>query len=191
MAASRLNFVGQPGRVPTVEVFTTQEAPPGRLREIRRLLDDAFGRDFSDDDWGHTVGGRHVVVVEDGEVVSHAAAVARVLEVEGRSFATGYVEGVATARERQGEGLGSLAMAEIGNIVRGNFEMGGLSTDRHDFYGRLGWDRWRGPTFARHGADAVRTEDEDDGVMVLRFGPSSDVDLTAPISCESRPGDDW
>ncbi len=177
--------------MPTVEVFRTWEAPEGRLQEIRRLLDDAFEGNFSDDDWDHTLGGWHVIVVEGGDVVSHAAVVARVLEVAGRPFAAGYVEGVATAPTRQGEGLGSLAMAGLGQLIRRHFEIGGLSTDRHDFYGRLGWERWQGDTFVRDGPEAIRTTDEDDGVMVLRFGPSRDVDLTAPITCETRPGDDW
>ena len=168
-----------------------QTLSEGRLSELRRLLDDAFRGDFSDDDWAHTVGGWHVTVVEDGVVVSHAAVVARRLDVAGRPFAAGYVEGVATAPTRQGEGLGSLAMAEIGELIRRHFEMGGLSTDRHRFYGRHGWERWRGPTFVRDGAVARRTEDEDGGVMVLRFGPSRDVDLGASITCETRPGDDW
>ena len=48
-----------------------------------------------------------------------------------------------------------------------------------------------GPTFVRSGAAAVRSEDEDDGIMVLRFGPSAGVDLTEPLSCEARAGDDW
>ena len=174
-----------------IEVFRTSEASDGRLAEIRRLLDDAFDGDFSDDDWHHTLGGWHVTVVDDHVVVSHAAVVPRLLDLSGGSFAAGYVEGVATARTRQGEGLGSLAMTELAQVIRRHFEMGGLSTDRHDFYGRLGWERWQGPTFVRHGAESIRTADEDDGVMVLRFGPSRDVDLTQPISCETRPGDDW
>ncbi len=39
--------------------------------------------------------------------------------------------------------------------------------------------------------DLVRTPEEDAGVLVLRFGPSTDLDLAAPIACESRPGDGW
>lgn len=173
-------------------MFRTSDAPAGRLREIRRLLDDVFGAEFSEEDWGHTVGGWHVVVVDgDGAVVSHAAVVSRSLEVADRQFTTGYVEGVATARATQGRGLGSLAMGGAGELIRRHFEMGGLGTDRHSFYGRLGWERWQGPTFVRDRTGAIRTGDDDDGVMVLRFGPSADVDLRAPISCESRPGDCW
>lgn len=155
------------------------------------MLDEAFEGEFSDEDWGHTVGGWHVVAAEGTTVVSHAAVVPRVLQVAGHPLRTGYVEGVATLPGRQREGLGSLVLEEGTRLVRRRFELGALSTGRHDFYGRLGWERWQGPTFVRHGDALERTEEEDDGVMVLRFGPSEVIDLTAPISCESRPGDDW
>ena len=70
-------------------------------------------------------------------------------------------------------------------------DLGALSTGSPGFYGRLGWERWRGPTYVRRGDDLVRTPDEDAGIMVLRFGPSAGVDLAAPISSEARAGDDW
>lgn len=160
--------------------------------EIRRLLVQAFEGDFSEEDWEHTLGGWHVVVVaDDGVALSHAAVVPRVLEVADRPLHAGYVEGVATAPVRQREGLGSLAMAEVSELLHREFEMGALSTGCHGFYARLGWDGWRGPTFVRHGSEVIRTEAEDDGVMVLRFGPSKGIDLTAPLSCEGRRGDDW
>ncbi len=69
--------------------------------------------------------------------------------------------------------------------------MGALSTSKQRFYERLGWERWLGPTFVRRGGGVVRTPDEDDGIMVLRFGASREVDRTAAISCEARSGDDW
>ena len=53
------------------------------------------------------------------------------------------------------------------------------------------WERWRGPTFVRQGGTVLRTPAEDDGVMVLRFGPSRSIDLNAAICCEARQGDDW
>ena len=154
-------------------------------------MDDAFDGDFSDDDWEHNIGGQHVVVDEVDGPVAHAAVVPRVLEIAGRDFRSGYVEGVATVPARQRAGLASVVMAEAGDIIRRHFELGGLSTDRYRFYERLGWERWHGPTFARTGSEATRTQEDDDGVMVLRFGASADVDLRAAISCEARPGDDW
>ena len=115
----------------------------------------------------------------------------RELHVAGRPFRTGYVEGVGTEPGRQRAGLGSLASAQAGDLVRAGFELGALSTGRPAFYEHLGWERWRGPTYVRRGNATVRTPDEDDGVLVLRFGPRAAVDLTAPLSCEARAGDDW
>lgn len=176
-----------------VEVIavTTADATGPLLVEVRTLLVQAFGGEFSDDDWQHTVGGCHVVVTDDGTAVAHAAVVPRVLHVGGDPVRAGYLEGVATAPHRQREGLGSMAMLEAGRVVRRRFEVGALSTGCHAFYERLGWERWQGPTYVRHGDVHIRTEDEDDGIMVLRFGASAGLDLRSAIACESRAGDDW
>jgi aminoglycoside 2'-N-acetyltransferase I len=179
------------GLVPEVRSWRTADVPAQLLEEIRRMLDEAFDGDFSDDDWEHMLGGDHVVVIDQGVVVAHAAAVPRRIEVGGRPFETGYVEAVATSPSRQGQGLGSRAMTEVTALVRRRFQLGALSTDRHSFYERLGWQRWEGPTFVRSGSAVRRTPDEDDGVMVLRFGTSADLDLRLPIMCEARVGDDW
>jgi aminoglycoside 2'-N-acetyltransferase I len=173
-----------------VRVLDTESVAP-LLVELRQLLTDAFDGDFSDDDWRHTLGGAHVVAFDGDAAVSHAAVVDRRIGVGEREFRAGYVEGVATRPDRQREGLAMAVMAEVSTVLRTRFELGVLSTSRHDFYQRGGWERWQGPTFVRTGGRFVRTEDEDDGIMVLRFGPSQDADLTAPISCDSRPGDDW
>jgi aminoglycoside 2'-N-acetyltransferase I len=158
---------------------------------VRPLLDEAFDGRFGDDDWEHALGGWHVVVTDGSDVVSHAAVVRRELHVDGRPVDTGYVEGVGTAPARQGEGLGTLAMREIDALIRRHHDLGALSTGEHGFYGRLGWERWRGPTYVRRNGAPVRTPGEDDGIMVLRIGPTAGVDLGAPLSCEARRGDDW
>lgn len=174
-----------------MHAFSTARASPERLRAVRELLDDAFGGDFAEEDWEHTLGGWHVAITQGRSVVSHAAVVPRRLEIGERAVRAGYVEGVATAPGAQRSGLGSRVMTRLAAIVRAEFELGALSTDRHRFYGRLGWERWQGPSFVRRADEVVRTPDEDDGIMVLRFGPSRDVDLAAAIVCEARTGDDW
>jgi aminoglycoside 2'-N-acetyltransferase I len=173
-----------------VRVVRTDELSEDDRTRIRALLRDAFGGRFSEEDWAHCLGGWHVLAV-DGDLVAHAALVERTLEVGTRLLRAGYVEGVATAPGRQHGGLGSTVMQRIEKLLRENFEVGALSTSRHGFYGRLGWKRWRGPTFARHVSELVRTADEDGGIMVLRFATTSKLDLRLPISCETRPGDDW
>ena len=60
-----------------------------------------------------------------------------------------------------------------------------------EFYERLGWRRWAGPTYVRTDAGLVRTA-EDDGNVLVRLTPASpDLDLSAPLSCEWRSGDVW
>ena len=174
-----------------LERFTTAEASADRLAEIRALLLAAFGGDFSDEDWEHALGGWHVVATEGRSVLSHAAVVPRRLEVGGRPLRAGYVEAVVTHPARRREGLGSRTMAELSRLLAGAFELGALSTGAHEFYRRLGWERWRGPTYVRHGTRLVRSPAEDDGIMVLRTAATQDVDLAAPIVCEARRGDDW
>jgi aminoglycoside 2'-N-acetyltransferase I len=57
---------------------------------------------------------------------------------------------------------------------------------------RLGWERWRGPSYVRAANGTMtRSADEDGGIMILRCTPSRGVDLTATIACDERPGDSW
>src|SRR3954451_12676396 len=124
-----------------VEVVVTRTADlaADQLSGIRALLSDAFAGELSDDDWAHALGAWHVTASDDGRLVAHAAVVTRTLEVGGRARRAGYVEGVATAPLRQGQGLGSTVMRRVADLVRAKFELGALSTDRHPFYERLGW----------------------------------------------------
>lgn len=169
----------------------SDELPCGLAKPLRELFDAAFAGRFSEDDWSHTFGGWHVVLLEGLSPVSHAAVVPRVLEVDGAPFECGYVEAVATNPARQRQGLGATVMRHVASILHQEFEMGALSTSRQRFYERLGWERWLGATFVRRAGSILRTPGEDDGVMVLRFGASGAVDLAAAIACEARTGDDW
>ena len=172
-----------------IEVMRSADAPQELLDAIRGLLVDAFDDGFTPEDWEHALGGHHVIAMDGGAVVAHAAVVARHFDVGGRAVSVGYVEAVATDRNRRGQGVGSGVMRAAGDIVRAEYELGALSTGAHEFYERLGWTRWQGPTFVRRGERTVRTPDEDDGVMVLVT--DLDVDLTSSITCEERAGDDW
>jgi aminoglycoside 2'-N-acetyltransferase I len=174
-----------------VRVLRDGEATDAVLAEIRSFVSDAFDGRFSDEDWEHTAGGVRIVVFDGNTPLAHGAVVPRDLRVANHELRAGYVEGVATHRERQRQGLGSRIMTHVTGIVREGFEIGGLSTGRRGFYERFGWESWRGPSFVQNGDDLVRTPCEDDALMVLRFGPSAGVDLGAPIVCRSRAGDDW
>lgn len=173
----------------------TDELTLDEIAAIRLLMQAAFGDDederFEDADWEHALGGTHVVLDIDGEIVSHAAVVLRLLHVAGRPLRTGYVEAVATAPERQGKGHGTRVMTEIGAIIAADYELGALGTGSYHFYERLGWRRWRGPAFVRT-ADGERPTPDDDGYLLVLTTPRTHpIDLADPISCEWRPGDVW
>jgi aminoglycoside 2'-N-acetyltransferase I len=181
-----------------VHLLTTRDLDEGQRRGLRDLLDAAFA-EFADTDWEHALGGWHAVVAVDrdsdgldGPLLAHAAVVPRRLEFGGAPLHAGYVEAVATAPHAQGRGFGSMVMTELAGVMHREFDVGVLSTGRHAFYERLGWERWAGPTAVRQ-ADGrvVRTPEDDDGIMVLRFGRSRQLLPTAPLVCDVRPGDDW
>ena len=177
-----------------LRVVPTDELSRAELRTLREVLDrgfqDAFEGGFTDDDWAHTIGGTHVMAVED-EVVSHASVVERQLMAGDRSLRTGYVEGVVTVTSRRNRGHASRVMEEVGRIIARDYELGALSTALPDFYARLGWQRWRGPTYARSPDGPIRTADEDDGIMFLRTSVTANLDPTVPLTCDWRSGDLW
>jgi aminoglycoside 2'-N-acetyltransferase I len=183
-----------PGGV-RVRRLATADLTPADVAAVRTLMEAAFGDDpderFTEDDWQHAVGGTHVLLDVDGELVSHASVVGRRIEVAGRPLRTGYVEAVATAPGRQGVGHGTVVMDEVGRLIREQFELGVLGTGSHHFYERLGWTTWTGPSFVRSADGLLPTPADDGYLMVLRTPSSPVIDTAAPISCEWRPGDVW
>lgn len=163
-----------------------------RLAAIRDLLDEAFDGAFSNVDWEHACGGTHAWVEDDGDVVAHGALVRRKLFVGSIELTAGYIEAVAAKPARQGAGLGSAVMNVLGNAIRSDYALGALSTGRSEFYERLGWQRWQGPTFVRQSnGDLYRTHEEDGGVLVLCTPRTPLIDLTSSIACALRKGDAW
>ena len=178
----------------TVRTVRTRDLPPDELAALRSFLEEAWldePEGFSQEDWEHALGGLHFVIEEDGRPVAHAAVVERQIQIGGLALSAGYVEAVATAAERRRRGLASAVMLDVGRYIDRTFELGGLSSGRHAFYGRLGWRVWRGPAFVRLGGELVRTPDDDGSVLVRLTPLSPELDLTAPISCDWRPGDAW
>jgi len=169
----------------------SHDLDPATLDALRALFESAWPGTFTPEDWEHSFGGAHFFLEENGEILAHASVVPRTLETAGRWLATGYVEAVATRPERQGEGHGSRVVRAATKHVRDSYELGALSTHRLDFYRRLGWIVWNGPTAVRTSEGVVRTADEDGGILVLRTPTSPDLDLDGILVCDWRPGDVW
>ena len=180
---------------PAIRLVPSDELRPDEEAVLRELFDEAWGDDaegsFTDQDWGHAVGGVHVIAEADGRKVAHASVVERELHTAGHRLPTGYVEAVATRPSHQRRGLGSLVIGAAGELIDRAYRLGALATGVVGFYEKLGWVAWRGPTSVRTDAGLVRTAGEDGNVFVRLTPTSPELDLAAPISCEWRPGDVW
>src|SRR5918992_1899557 len=78
-----------------VRRLSSDELSAGQMASLRALFDAAWPEAddaFTDDDFAHAFGGVHLVVEEDGGIVSHASVVERRLHTGGHPLATGYVE---------------------------------------------------------------------------------------------------
>lgn len=176
-----------------MRVILSEELLPEEVGIVRGLLDAAWERepdDFTDEDWEHAVGGRHFLLEDGGSLVAHASVVERALHTGGHELATGYVEAVATHPAHRRRGHGSAIVREVVAYIDRTFRMGALSGDPA-FYAPRGWSVWEGPTFVRTDAGLVRTAEEDGSVLVRRTPSTPELDLTAPISCDWRPGEVW
>ena len=180
--------------MPVVRRVATDDLSSEEIRVLRELFATAWGSGseaFTDEDWGHAVGGMHFILDQGGTILSHASVVERELHTGGHRLPTGYVEAVATEPSHHRQGLGSAVMREVDAYIDQSFQLGALGTDRFAFYERLGWVVWKGPTSVRTDSGLARTTEED-GYVLVRLTPTSpELDLSAPISCDWRSGDVW
>lgn len=172
----------------------TQDLTEKEVASLRGLFaaawpdpDDAF----TEDDWDHSMGGRHFLIEADGHIASHASVVERELHTSGYELATGYVEAVATFPAYERRGFATAIMKEVATFIEGTFQLGALGSGLHAFYQRRGWLIWQGSTFVRTDEGVVATP-EDDGFVFVRLTPATPpLDILQPISCEWRAGDVW
>ena len=174
-----------------VQQFETAEASFEFLSDLKNLLSTAFGDSFSEDDWNHGLGGRHIAVLEDGRLVAYCAVVPRTLYIDEKPYSCGYLENVASVPDKRHQGFASIAVREANSFILASFEIGGLSTSKHDFYRKLGWQFWGGPTFVITNSGWRSSDSENGGIMILETGAITSLDLQCRIACEERSGDDW
>jgi aminoglycoside 2'-N-acetyltransferase I len=169
----------------------TAELDGDLVVRARRLLLDAFDGEFGDEDWEHCLGGVHLLALEGGRLVGHAAVVPRRLWLNDVPVDVGYVEGVAVDPSLQRQGIGLRLMHHVNHVIRRDYELGALATGEWEFYERTGWERWTGGTHVRTGEGTRPTPEDDDAVMLLRWGDSMGLPLSGHLVCTMRSGDVW
>jgi len=161
------------------------------VQAARALLWDVFGSEMTEDDWEHCLGGVHALVWDRGELIGHGSVIHRRLRHAGRALETGYVEGLAVRADRRGEGHGASMMAALEAVVRGNYELGALSSTEPaaSFYASRGWRLWKGPSSVLSPRGIEPTPEDDGGIFVLTV--STPVDTRGELTCDWRAGDLW
>ncbi|MFJ5833227.1 GNAT family N-acetyltransferase [Streptomyces sp. NPDC093089] len=175
----------------TVRTAPTHELGAARLRAVREMLDAAFGGDFSDDDWDHTLGGVHAWIEDERGVAAHGAVVLRHALHRGRSHRVGYVEGVAVREDLRRRGLGGAVMAELERVVDGAYVLGALGTsaDGAALYRGRGWEVWAGRLEALGPGGIVRLAEEEGSVLLWRAAGRPLPDPADPLVFDWRDGD--
>lgn len=178
-----------------LSVRQTADLDAAERAAIVALCERATGSDFSilfelversPESW-------HVLAYADGALIGHALWYPRWLQADGGPLLrTAYVEAVAVEPARQGRGIGSSLLTRLAAEIAG-FELGALSTERHSFYGRLGWEIWQGPLAVRtsEGLETTTLDDPADRVMILRTPCSPPLDLSATLAAEPRTPKHW
>ena len=160
----------------------TEVIDPDLLAQAQALCLEAFGDDFTADDWQHALGGEHLFVLDGDLLVAHAAVVPRALRVDDWLLDVGYVEAVAVRPSHQGRRLGHAVMAAAERVIAEMHDVGALSpTDAGlPLYLGRGWQQWRGPL-------------EPPGEVLVHAGRRSleGLDLDARLTADWRPGDVW
>lgn len=175
----------------TARLVHTSDLDGETLQNARRMLIDAYAGEFTEQDWEHTLGGMHAIVVHRGVLVAHAAVVQRRLLYGDAALRCGYVEGVAVKEDWRGKGLGSAVLDAAEQVIRGAYQLGALSASGAGarMYRPRGWLAWRGLTSALSPEGMVRTLADDGCVFVLPV--TVEVDPEAPLVCDWREGDVW
>jgi aminoglycoside 2'-N-acetyltransferase I len=130
----------------------------------------------------------HALLYDGERLVAHAGYVVRTLYADGRPIETAYVEYVGAEPRAQGYGREVMRALEAEIEGRG-FKLAALGAAVPEFYEKLGWRTWRGPTGYRNIDGTKAAMPPEEAPMVLDLGAG--VDLDGLLECDWRPGDIW
>ncbi len=158
------------------------------------MVIEAFGGpdgEFSDADWEHALGGMHAMICVHGVLIAHGAVVQRRLIHKGVALRCGYLEAVAVREDWRGQGLGMAIMDAAEQVLRGGYQLGALCSSEagRPMYVARGWQPWQGQSAVLSPTGVTPTPDDDGSLFVMPI--SVELDTTAELTCDWRPGDVW
>jgi aminoglycoside 2'-N-acetyltransferase I len=180
--------------VHTARLVHTSDLDVETREGARRMVTEAFGGpdgEFSDADWEHALGGMHALICVRGALIAHGSVVQRRLIYRDTPLRCGYLEAVAVREDWRGQGLATAVMDALEQVLRGAYQLGALcaSDAGRPVYLARGWLPWEGPSSVLKPSGVSRTPDDDGSLFVIPV--TVDLDTTAELTCDWRPGDVW
>jgi aminoglycoside 2'-N-acetyltransferase I len=179
--------------VTTIRVVPSAALGASEWSNLTDLCVAAFDEPW-DGYWASIGPGVHVLAEHPGTgIVAHAAIVDRLLYPGEVVLRAGYVEAVAVLPDRQRQRLGTMVMEVIDRMIDEQYELGALGTGSQPFYARLGWVSWQGTAWIRQPDGRLDRAPDEEGSIMVRRTPATpaDLDLSAPIAVDWRPGEVW
>jgi aminoglycoside 2'-N-acetyltransferase I len=178
----------------TARLIHTADLDAETREGAREMVIEAFGGsevDFTADDWEHALGGMHALICHRGTLLAHGAVVQRRVIHRDAALRCGYLEAVAVREDWRGQGLAAAVMDALEQVLRGAYQLGALSSSEagRPIYVARGWVPWEGATSVLAPSGVTPTPADDGSVLV--FPVTADLDLTADLTCDFRPGDPW
>ncbi len=174
------------------ETLPSSELSEEFRERLYLFLTESFGSRFSETDFEHAFGGIHVLGHLDGEIVAHAAAVPRLVQINDSPWIEiAYVEAVAVATNMRKFGVGRGVMKHLQLEIDKRWHFSMLSTGKStDFYLKLGWSKWQGLSKTQTGG-ASHLDEEHGGLMFRGEFQNFDKTIGSIVTCQARPGDAW
>jgi aminoglycoside 2'-N-acetyltransferase I len=180
--------VNRPGSDLTFEVVAGADLSPARRAALVALCNRAYDEDIEPLLATYT-DPVHVIGHFGDKMVSHALWCTRWLSCDnGPLMRTAFVELVATEPLFEGKGYATQIMSRVASEIA-DFELGALWPNYPEWYGRLGWQIWRGPLFIRTEEGLLPTPE--DIVMVMLLSKTPALNLDGSLSAEWREGELW
>lgn len=177
--------------VHTARLVHTADLDGDTRSDAHRMVTEAFGGRFTDEDWQHALGGMHALIWRHGALIAHGAVVQRRLLHRGDSLRCGYLEAIAVREDCRGQGLAAAVLDACEQVVRGAYQLGALSAAGPSarLYTTRAWLPWRGPTSVLSPSGPARTPGRDGTVFVLPV--DIEIDTAAELTCDWRGGEVW
>jgi aminoglycoside 2'-N-acetyltransferase I len=172
----------------TLETAVTRDISAELRAAIIAMCIEAHDSDFSPLFNFLPEDGLHVLAYQNGVLIGHAVRTTRWAQPAGHPILkTAYIDAVTARKDLQGQGIGSLVMRKIAELIaQEDYILCALESDKPGFYTRLGWEVWPGPLAGRKDGELIPTPEAQGNVLILRTPRTPPLDLNGLLSIEAQ-----